>query len=137
MLNKIFKTVILGAFTLVLLITITSCQKAKDTIGVIIVKDVSGNTIPEATVTLHQDGAISQEGNSPNPDLRKTDETDENGRAEFTYELEAIFQVDVRVICDMLLLSVRAVPQVCPWTSMCLIPDPHPKTSSLRRHIEE
>ena len=98
MLNRIFKTVILGAFSLVLLITITSCQKAKDTIGVIIVKDVNGNTIPEASVTLHQDGAISQEGNSPNPDLRKTDETDANGRAEFTYELEAIFQVDVEKI---------------------------------------
>jgi len=98
MLNRIFKTVILGAVTLVLLSTITSCQKAKDTIGVIIVKDVNGNTIPEATVTLHQDGAISQEGNSPNPDLRKTNETDADGRAEFTYELEAIFQVDVEKI---------------------------------------
>mgnify|MGYP001327446306 CR=1 FL=1 len=95
MLNRIFKTIILGAFALVLSSTIVSCQKAKDTIGVIIVKDFNGNTVPEATVTLHQDGAISQEGNTTNPDLRKEDITDANGRAEFTYELEAVFQVEV------------------------------------------
>ena len=98
MLNRIFKTVILGAFSLVISTTFTSCQKAKDTIGVIIVKDSSGNTVSGATVVLHQDGAISQQGNSTNPDLRKTDKTDANGRAEFTYEMEAIFQVDVEKI---------------------------------------
>ena len=98
MLNRIFKTVILGVFTLVISTTLTSCQKAKDTIGVIIVKDSIGNTVSGATVVLHQDGAISQQGNSTNPDLRKTDDTDENGRAEFTYKMEAIFQVDVEKI---------------------------------------
>ena len=98
MLNRIFKTAILGAFTLVLLTTLASCQKAKDTIGVIIVKDFNGNTVSGATVILHQDGAISQEGNTTNPDLRKQDITDANGRAEFTYELEAIFQVEVEKI---------------------------------------
>ena len=96
--NRIFKTLILGFFSLVISTTFTSCQKAKKTIGVIIVKDSSGNLVPEATVTLHQDGAISQQGNSTNPDLRKTDVTDANGRAEFTYELEAIFNVDVEKI---------------------------------------
>jgi len=95
MLNRIFKTLILGVFALVISIAFTSCQKAKDTIGVIIVKDSSGNTVSGAMVTLHQDGAISQQGNSTIPSLKKTDETDANGRAEFTYELEAIFQVDV------------------------------------------
>ena len=98
MLNRILKTVILGVFALVISTTLTSCKKAKDTIGVIIVKDFNGNTVPKATVTLHQDGAISHQGSSTNPDLRKTDETDANGRAEFTYELEAIFQVDVEKI---------------------------------------
>ena len=98
MLNRILKTVILGVFALVISTIFTSCQKAKDTIGVIIVKNVNGNTVPGATVTLHQDGAISHQGSSTNPDLRKTDVTDANGRAEFTYELEAIFQVDAEKI---------------------------------------
>ena len=66
-----------------------------DTIGIIIVKDSSGNTISGATVVLHQDGLISPQGNSTNSELRKTSLTDSNGRAEFTYQLEAIFQVDV------------------------------------------
>ena len=98
MLNRIFTTVILGLFIIGLSTTLNSCQKAKDTIGVIIVKDFNGNTVSEATVVLHQDGAISQEGNTTNPDLRKEDITDANGRVEFTYELEAIFQVDVEKI---------------------------------------
>ena len=98
MLNRIFTTLMLGVFSLVLLTTHTSCQKAKDTIGIIIVKDSDGNTVSGATVLLHQDGAISQQGNSANSDLRKTDVTDANGRAEFTYELEAIFNVDVEKI---------------------------------------
>jgi len=80
------------------MISLSSCQKAKDTIGVIIVKNTNGNTISGATVTLHQDGAISHQGSTTNPDLRKTDVTDANGRAEFTYELEAIFQVDVEKV---------------------------------------
>jgi uncharacterized GH25 family protein len=95
MLNRIFKTLILGFFALVISMTFTSCQKAKYTIGVIIVKNSNGNTVPGATVSLHQDGAISQQGNITNPDLRKTDITDVNGRAEFTYEREAIFKVNV------------------------------------------
>jgi hypothetical protein len=98
MLNRIFKTLILGIFSLVISTTITSCQKVKDTIGIIIVKDSSGNAVPGATVTLHQDGAISQQGNNTNTDLRKTDVTDANGRAEFTYTLEAILKVDVEKI---------------------------------------
>ena len=88
MLNKIFKTLILGCVLLAITITLNSCQKAKDTIGIVIVKNSSGNTVAGATVTLHQDGAISQQGNDTNPNLRKTNITDVNGRAEFTYELE-------------------------------------------------
>ena len=98
MLNRIFKTILLGLFALVVSTIFHSCQKAKDTIGIIIVKDFNGNTISGATVVLHQDGAISQQGSTTNPDLVKTDMTDENGRAEFTYDLEAIFQVDVEKI---------------------------------------
>tara|TARA_Y100000739_G_scaffold202112_1_gene187308 strand:+ start:143 stop:544 length:402 start_codon:yes stop_codon:yes gene_type:complete len=106
MLNKIFKTVILGFFPLIILTTITSCEKAKDTIGVIIVQDFTGNTVSGASVVLHQDGAIGPLGQGPNDHgedvlpytIRKTDITDANGRAEFTYELEAILQVDVEKI---------------------------------------
>ena len=98
MLNRILKILILGVFALVISTTLTSCQKAKDTIGVIIVKNSNSNIVPGATVTLHQDGAISHQGSSTNSSLKKTDVTDANGRAEFTYELEAIFQVDVEKI---------------------------------------
>ena len=98
MLNKIFKTLILGCVLMAITTTLNSCQKAKDTIGIVIVKNSSGNTVAGATVTLHQDGAISQQGNDTNPNLRKTNITDVNGRAEFTYELEAIFKVEVEKI---------------------------------------
>jgi hypothetical protein len=98
MLNRIFKTVLLGSLALVISTTFIACEKANDTIGIIIVKDSNGNTVSGATVVLHQDGAISPQGNSSNPELRKIDVTDANGRAEFTYELEAIFQVDVEKI---------------------------------------
>ena len=95
MLNKILKPVLLGVFALVLTSSITSCQKAKDTIGVIIVKDINGNTVAGATVVLHQDGMTSPQGEDTNPAIKKDDVTDANGRAEFTYELEAILNVDV------------------------------------------
>ena len=98
MLNRIFKTALLVTFALVISTTFIACEKANDTIGIIIVKDSIGNTVSGATVVLHQDGAISPQGNSSNPELRKIDVTDANGRAEFTYELEAIFQVDVEKI---------------------------------------
>lgn len=98
MLNRIFKTLILGVFILAITTTLNSCQKAKDTIGVVIVKNSNGDTVAGASVTLHQDGAISQQGNNTNPTLRKTNITDVNGRAEFTYNLEAIFKVDVEKI---------------------------------------
>ena len=98
MLNRIFKTLILGLFLLAITTALHSCQKAKDTIGVVIVKNSNGDTVAGASVTLHQDGAISQQGNNTNPTLRKTNITDVNGRAEFTYNLEAIFKVDVEKI---------------------------------------
>tara|TARA_B100000963_G_scaffold349416_1_gene358452 strand:+ start:265 stop:642 length:378 start_codon:yes stop_codon:yes gene_type:complete len=93
--KKILNALILVFGLLFFLISFTSCQKAKETIGIIIVKDTSGNTVSGATVTLHQDGAISPQGAVTNQALRKNDITDANGRAEFTYDLEAIFQVDV------------------------------------------
>tara|TARA_Y100000766_G_C18631170_1_gene470843 strand:- start:170 stop:550 length:381 start_codon:yes stop_codon:yes gene_type:complete len=96
MLNRIFKPVILITLVISTVLTIGSCQKAKDSIGVIVVKDSNGNLVSGATVVLHLDSlAENQQGNFYNSNLRKTDITDASGRAEFTYELEAIFQVSV------------------------------------------
>ncbi len=96
MLNRIFKPVILVTLVISTVLTIGSCQKAKDTVGVIVVKDSNGNLVSGATVVLHLDSlAENQQGNFYNSNLRKTDITDASGRAEFTYELEAIFQVSV------------------------------------------
>ena len=53
MLNRIFKTILLGVFALVITTTFTSCKKEKDTIAVIIVKDASGNQLPQARVSFH------------------------------------------------------------------------------------
>ncbi len=96
--NINFKSALISFLIAFFIISFSSCEKAKDTIGIIIVKDSNGNTVSQATVVLHQDGAISQQGSATNPGLRKTDKTDANGRAEFTYDLEAVFQVDVEKI---------------------------------------
>ena len=98
MLNRILKPLIYVAFLAVITTIFISCEQSKETIGVIIVKDSNGNTVSSATVSLHQDGLISQQGVYSNANLRKTEITDENGRAEFTYDLEAILQVDVEKI---------------------------------------
>lgn len=91
-------TLITVFFIVVFVTSFSSCQKASDTIGVVIVKDTQGNTVSGATVVLHRDGAISQQGQETNPDLRKQDITDSDGRAEFTYDLEAIFNIEVEKI---------------------------------------
>ena len=95
MLNRILKPLILGVFAVVIVSSFSSCQKTKDTIGIVIVKDNNGNTVPGATVVLHQDGMISPQGSSTSPDVRKSDITDASGKAEFTYELEMILNVEV------------------------------------------
>lgn len=95
MLNKIFKLGLIGVFALVMLVTVTSCQKEKETIGIIIVKDSDGDLVSNAEVTLSPDQAISSGGEYPDSDLTKTNETDANGEAQFTYELEAILNVEV------------------------------------------
>ena len=95
MLNKIFKLGLIGVFALVIMTTVTSCQKEKETIGIIIVKDSDGDLVSNAEGTLSPDQAISSGGEYPSPDLTKTNETDANGEARFTYELEAILNVEV------------------------------------------
>ena len=121
MLNRIFKTILLGVFALVITTTFTSCKKEKYTIAVIIVKDSSGNTVPQARVILHAnqlkeslymydpdnytdrsldllvkanlDTLYSPTGQYS--DVFKADWTDENGRAEFTFPLEMILNASV------------------------------------------
>ena len=117
--NRIFKTILLGVFSLVITTTFTSCKKEKDTIAVVIVQDGSGNTVPNARVILHAnqlkqslytydpdnyssldnlvksnlDTLYSTTGQ--NSDIFKAEWTDNNGRAEFTLPLEMILNVSV------------------------------------------
>ena len=121
MLNRIFKTILLGVFSLVMTTTFTSCKKEKDTIAVIIVKDGSGIIVPNARVVLHAnqlkqtlftydpddytnrsldllvkanlDTLYSPTGQ--NSDIFRGEWTDNNGRAEFTLPLEMILNVSV------------------------------------------
>jgi len=96
MLNRIFKSGLIGVFALVMTVTFTSCEKEKETIGVIIVKDSNNNTISAASVTLHQDSLQNTwTGEWTDPAIHRTEQTDANGRAEFTYDLEAILNIDV------------------------------------------
>ena len=121
MLNKIFKTILLGVFSLVITTTFTSCKKEKDTIAVITVQDGSGNTVPHARVVLHANPLDSSiftydpdnytnrsldilvkanldtlySSTGQNSDVFKADWTDNNGRAEFTLPLEMILNVSV------------------------------------------
>ena len=121
MLNRIFKTILLGVFALVITNTFTSCKKEKDTIAVIIVQDGSGNAVPQARVVLHAND-LKQSLYTYDPDdytnrsldnlvkanldtfysptgqyssLFKAESTDKNGRTEFTIPLEMILNVSV------------------------------------------
>ena len=99
MLNKIFRTGILGAILLFFSSIFISCEKNKETIAVIIVEDNDGNFVSGATVVLHPESSFSPTTGLPtDSDLRKTDITDSNGRAEFTYKLPAILRVNVTKI---------------------------------------
>ena len=95
MLNKIFKSGLMGVFALVMIVAITSCQKEKEIIGIIIVKDSNNAVVANAEVTLFPDPVLSPGGLSPDPRLTKTNKTDANGHAEFTYELEAILNIEI------------------------------------------
>ena len=96
MLNKIFKSGLIGVFALVMIIPLTSCQKEKETSGIIIVKDSNGAVVPNAEVTLFPNQTISSGGIYPDPSLTKgPKETDANGQVQFTYELEAILNIEV------------------------------------------
>ena len=119
MLNRIFKTILLGVFALVITTTFTSCKKEKDTIAVIIVEDGSGIVVPSARVILHANSldsslnkydpdnyssldnlvksnlATEYSLTGQNSDIFKAEWTDNNGRVEFTLPLEMILNVSV------------------------------------------
>ena len=124
MLNKIFKTILLGVFALVITTTFSSCEKEKDTIAVITVRDGSGNAVPQSRVILHAN-QLKQSLETYNPDnydnssldllvkanldtfysptgqyssIFIAEWTDNNGRAEFTLPLEMILNISVMKI---------------------------------------
>ena len=94
MLNKIFKLGLMSFLFLVIITTTTSCQKEKETIGIIVIKDSNGNLVQDVTVTLFPEQIVSSQGHLPDPSLTKTNNTDANGEAQFTYDLEAILQIE-------------------------------------------
>ena len=71
----------------------TSCEKEKDTIGIVKVVNSNGNTVQGATVVLNQLNTIP--GTDPIDKLRQTAKTDANGKAEFEYTYEAILNIEV------------------------------------------
>ena len=73
--------------------TFSSCEKEKDTIGIIKVVYSNGNLVNGATVSLSQNNTIP--GTSPIPNLTQIHSTDASGKAEFTYRYEAILDVNV------------------------------------------
>ena len=74
----------------------TSCEKEKDTIGIVKVVNSNGNTVQGATVVLNQLNTIP--GTDPIDKLRQTAKTDANGKAEFEYTYEAILNIEVDYI---------------------------------------
>ena len=101
MLNRIFKTILLGVFSLVMTTTFTSCKKEKDTIAVIIVKDTFGSVVSGAQVELYPNQSINPvSGEFPNSDLNKINTTDANGRVQFNYDLESILNIKANITID-------------------------------------
>tara|TARA_B100000927_G_scaffold238029_1_gene198935 strand:- start:177 stop:554 length:378 start_codon:yes stop_codon:yes gene_type:complete len=88
--HKILSTILLLFFTT---LVFTSCEKEKNTIGVIKVVNSSGQSMGGVTVVLNQQNTIP--GTDPIDNLRKTGVTDATGKASFTYKYEAILDVSV------------------------------------------
>ena len=104
--NKILKNTFLVLFSLAIMSFFPSCEKNKETIGVIIVKDTDGNPVAGATVVLHLDSlSVNPQGNLYNSEELKKNITDANGRAEFSYDLEAVFQIYARKVVGNDLLT--------------------------------
>ena len=92
MLNKIFKSLLIGAFAIFAL-TLNSCKKAEDTKVIITIVDINGTVVKDAKVRLHQDGQISPSGQSS--EVSDEQWTDASGQTEHVFEYEAILNIDV------------------------------------------
>ena len=88
--HKILSTILLLFFTT---LVFNSCEKEKNTIGIIKVINSSGQSMGGVTVVLNQQNTIP--GTDPIDNLRKTGVTDATGKAYFTYKHEAILDVSV------------------------------------------
>ena len=93
MLNKIFKSLLIGAFA-IFTFTLNSCKKAEDTKVIITVVDINGTVVKDARVRLHQDGQISPSGQSS--EVSDEQWTDASGQTEHVFEYEATLNVDVK-----------------------------------------
>jgi hypothetical protein len=117
MLNKISNSVLLGVFLLVIVTSLSSCKKEKETIAAIVVENGAGLPVPQVRVVLHAmplknslytynpdnygtfdymiktnlDTVYSAQGQVS--DIFLSDWTDENGRAEFNLPLAMILNV--------------------------------------------
>tara|TARA_B110000467_G_scaffold155169_1_gene167187 strand:- start:510 stop:848 length:339 start_codon:yes stop_codon:yes gene_type:complete len=79
--------------------SLTSCSKEEDTIAKIIVKNNEGVVVPYVRVTLYPNTTlISEQGETPLKPLTKTNITDSNGKAEFTYDLEAVLEIEATIL---------------------------------------
>ena len=94
MLNKIFKSFLIVAFS-VLALTVNSCKKPDDTKAIITVVDVNRTVVKGAKVRLHLDGQVSQSGQYS--EITNEQWTDDNGQTEHVFEHEAILNVDVNI----------------------------------------
>ena len=83
---------ILLAFLLVSTVFV-SCEKEKDTIGIIKVVNSSGQAMSGVTVVLDQQN--TEPGTDPIKNLQQEKTTDATGKAEFYYTNEAILDVSV------------------------------------------
>lgn len=72
--------------------TLFSCKKDGETKAVISVKDAAGNSVSGATVVLWQDTSVNQTS-GVQANIRVTKTSDSNGRAEFTFALEAYLNI--------------------------------------------
>lgn len=90
--------IIFTSFFALSLMVLTSCTKeSSPTVGVVIVVDQQKNPIADARVTLSiNDDLVSNQGATPIDELTRTEYTDVQGRVEFTYELEAIFDINIQ-----------------------------------------
>jgi hypothetical protein len=95
--NKSSFIIFTGFFALALMILNSCTKESSPTVGVVIVVDQQKTPISNARVTLSiSDDLVSNQGAMPIGELNRTEYTDIQGRVEFTYDLEAIFDINVQ-----------------------------------------